>query len=174
MQCPFCGQDKDKVVDSRSSEGSRAVRRRRQCLACKRRFTTYERVEEAPRLTVIKKDGSRVPFDRQKILDGLKKASYKRAISDEQLTHLVEATEEEIYRRFDKEVPSTSIGDIVSAHLREVDKVAYIRFSSVYREFRDVGEFVDEVRELHESPGDAPGQRDLFDENAPGEEPGKE
>ncbi len=164
MQCPYCLQDNDKVVDSRSSEAGRAVRRRRQCLHCKRRYTTYERVEEAPRLTVIKKDGSRVPYDRQKILDGLRKATYKRPVADEQLMSLVDQTEEEIFRRFDKEVPSSQIGDIVSAKLRRIDKVAYIRFASVYREFRDVGEFLDEVRDLRETPSEVPGQHDLFDE----------
>ena len=162
MQCPFCGIDRDKVVDSRGSEGGRAVRRRRECLGCRRRFTTYERVEENIRLTVVKKDGSRVPYDRSKVLAGLQKACYKRPVSDEQLRHIVEAAEEDIFRKFEKEVPSTYIGDAISQQLRRVDKVAYIRFASVYREFQDVGDLIDEAEEVRDTPGEAPGQHDLF------------
>ena len=162
MQCPYCGQDNDKVIDSRSSEGGRSVRRRRQCIQCSRRYTTYERIEEAPRIAVIKKDGSRVPYDRQKVLEGLKRAAYKRPISDDQLRAVVDATEEEMFRTFEKEVPSKSIGDIVCKHLRKVDTVAYIRFASVYREFRDVGEFIDEAQDVRNNPPEMPGQRELF------------
>ncbi len=163
MQCPFCGDDNDKVVDSRSSDGGRAVRRRRECIRCRRRFTTYERAEESPRITVVKKDGSRVPYDRQKILIGLQKACYKRAVSDEALLKIVEASEEEIFRDFEKEVPSNYIGDVVARHLRKVDKVAYIRFASVYREFQDVGELIEEAQEVRDHPGETPGQGALFE-----------
>ena len=162
MQCPFCGQDSDKVVDSRSSDGGRVVRRRRQCLHCVKRFTTYERIEDTVRLTVVKKDGSRVPYDRNKILAGLQAACYKRPVSDRDLRGILEATEEEIFRGFDKEVPSSFIGDAVAKNLRQVDKVAYVRFASVYREFEDVGEFIDEAQNVMDSPQDGPGQGKLF------------
>ncbi len=165
MQCPFCGTDHDKVVDSRSSEGGLAVRRRRECLSCRRRFTTYERAEDKLRLTVMKKDGSRVPYDREKVLAGLQKATYKRPVSGEQLRQIVEASEEEILKNFEKEVPSTYIGDAVSRQLRRIDQVAYIRFASVYREFQDVGELIDEAREVRDTPAEAPGQKDLFAED---------
>jgi len=172
MQCPFCGADNDKVVDSRGSDGGRAVRRRRECLHCRRRFTTYERVDVAPRVTVIKKDSTRVPYDRQKVLAGLQKACFKRNVSDQQLLAIVEGAEEDIFARFDKEVPSTFIGDAISDRLRRIDKVAYIRFASVYREFQDVGQIIEEAREVRDLPEDAPGQKDLFDEaDSPGPEP---
>ncbi len=165
MQCPFCGQDNDKVVDSRSSDGGRVVRRRRQCLPCSRRFTTYERIEDTIRLTVVKKDGSRVPYDRNKILAGLRAASYKRPVTEQQLRAIVDGTEEEIFRQWEKEVPSTFVGDAVSQRLRVVDDVAYVRFASVYRAFRDVGEFIDEANSVLDSPTDGPGQRRLFGES---------
>ncbi len=167
MQCPFCGQDNDKVVDSRSSEGGRVVRRRRQCLACKRRYTTYERPEEAIRLTVIKKDKSREPYQREKIIAGLQKACFKQPVTDEQLRAIVDAAEEEIFREFDKEVPSSFIGDTVAALLREVDKIAYVRFASVYRQFADVGELIHEAKVAKDAPSIGREQKDLF---APQEE----
>ncbi|HOD81183.1 MAG: Transcriptional repressor NrdR [Planctomycetes bacterium ADurb.Bin126] len=163
MQCPFCGQDNDKVVDSRSSEGGRTVRRRRECLSCQRRYTTYERPEEAVRLTVIKKDGTRAPYDRQKILDGLLKACYKRPVTNEQIRSIVEETEERIFREFDKEVPSRFIGDEVANLLRELDKIAYVRFASVYRNFADVGELIEEARGVKDAPVIGPNQKGLFD-----------
>ncbi len=171
MQCPFCGVDDDKVIDSRSSEGGRAVRRRRECRSCKRRFTTYERVEEVPRITVVKRDGSRVPYERQKVLAGLQKACFKRPVSGAQLLRVVEATEEEVFRNYDKEVPSTVIGDLVGEELRKLDQVAYIRFASVYRQFRDVGELIQEAEEVRKAPPEAPGQRELFgdQERRPGQ-----
>ena len=164
MQCPFCGQDNDKVIDSRSSEGGRVVRRRRQCLACEKRFTTYERPEETIRLTVVKKDGSREPYGRQKIIAGLQKACYKRPVTDEQIRRIIESAEEEIFRNFDRDVPSNFIGDAVSRHLRTIDKIAYVRFASVYRQFEDVGEFIDEAREAGKTPTVPPGQKELFDD----------
>ena len=168
MQCPFCGADDDKVIDSRGSEGGRAVRRRRQCIRCHRRFTTYERIEDTPRLTVVKKDGSRVPYDRQKILSGLQKACYKRPITGEHLMRVVDAVEESILHRFEKEVPSTFIGDSVSEELRKIDKIAYVRFASVYRQFQDVGEFIDEAKEVREAPTLSPGQGKLFGKQGQG------
>jgi transcriptional repressor NrdR len=164
MQCPFCGQDKDRVIDSRSSDGARVVRRRRQCEACGRRFTTYERVEEAVRLTVIKKDGSRQPYDRQKVIAGLEQACYKRPVTDEQIRGILDATEEDIFRVFEKDVPSEFIGDTVARHLKNIDKIAYIRFASVYRRFEDVGEFIEEARGVKEMPVCGPEQKDLFEE----------
>lgn len=165
MQCPFCGGDNDKVIDSRSADGGRAVRRRRQCLACNRRFTTYERFEETARIIVIKKDGSRVPYDRQRLLSGLQKACYKRPVSDRQLQQIVEVVEENIFRNYEKDVPSSYIGDTATDCLRRLDKVAYIRFASVYREFQDVGELIQEASAVRDIPEDSPGQKELFDAN---------
>ena len=162
MQCPFCGQDNDKVVDSRSSDGGRVVRRRRECLACHRRYTTYERQEETIRLTVIKNDGTRENFQREKIIAGLQKACYKRTVTDDQIRKIVNAAEEEIFRSFDREVPSSFIGDVVVSHLQHIDKVAYVRFASIYRKFTDVGDLIDEAREVKDSPRVGPEQKKLF------------
>lgn len=170
MQCPFCGQDHDKVVDSRASEGGRSVRRRRECLVCSRRFTTYERPEGALRLTVVKKDGSREPYDRQKIVVGLQKACFKRPVTDEQLRGILEAAEERIFQQCDREAPSSFIGDTVSELLREVDQIAYIRFASVYRQFADVGELIEEARGVKDVPRVGPEQRKLFGSEATPEE----
>lgn len=145
MRCPFCKEDQDKVVDSRSSGSGRVIRRRRQCLACNRRFTTYEKTGESFKLHVVKKDKSRVPYERDKIISGLQKACYKRPVSAEQIQQIADRVEEDIFRRFDKEVTSAFVGECVMKHLRDVDKVAYIRFASVYREFKDAGELIDEV-----------------------------
>lgn len=163
MQCPFCGKDNDKVVDSRSSEGGKTVRRRRQCLVCQRRFTTYERPEETLRLTVLKKDGSREPYERQKLLAGLEKACSKRPVGGEQLRAIVEAVEEDIYRQFEREVPSSFVGDAVMRHLGEVDKIAYVRFASVYRNFQDIGELIDEATEVHRASPAGKEQKPLFE-----------
>jgi len=145
VRCPFCKENNDKVVDSRSSDAGRVIRRRRQCLVCERRFTTYEKTGESFKLHVVKKDKSRVPYDRDKILSGLQKACYKRPVSAEQVQQIADKTEEDMFRRFDKEVTSAFIGECVMKHLRNVDKVAYIRFASVYREFKDAGELIEEV-----------------------------
>lgn len=164
MRCPFCGADDDKVIDSRSSDGGRSIRRRRQCLKCGRRYTTYERAEERIRLTVIKRDGSRVPYDRRKLLDGVRRAAYKRPIAAERLEQLVDEVEEYLVARFEKEVSSQAIGERVSSLLRRVDPVAYVRYASVYRKFRDVGEFIDEARDVIDRRGDdVPGQQGLFE-----------
>ena len=162
MQCPFCGHDNDKVVDSRSTEGGRGVRRRRQCLACEKRFTTYERPEEAVRLTVLKKDDSREPYERSKLISGLQRACYKRPGGDTNVQHVVEAVEEELFCQFDREVPSSFIGDAAGRSLRDLDKVAYIRFASVYRDFADVGELIDEATEAKDAPLVGPEQKELF------------
>src|SRR6266568_1401119 len=148
MRCPFCDADKDhlKVIDSRTGEGDRAIRRRRLCLHCKKRFTTYERIEENVRLTVVKKDGTRVPFDRQKLLTGLERACYKRPIKLEQLQRLVDEVEEDDHRNYDKEVPSQVIGELVTERLRRLDQVAYVRFASVYRRFKTLDDLVQEAQ----------------------------
>src|SRR5436190_6562884 len=148
MRCPFCDAEKEslKVIDSRTCEGGRAIRRRRQCLVCKKRFTTYERVEEQMRLTVIKKDGRRVPWDRAKILTGLERACFKRPVPEDQLVRVVDEVEEEAFKKFDREVPSTMIGEMVTDRLRRLDQVAYVRFASVYRRFKTLEELVDEAR----------------------------
>ena len=164
MQCPFCGQDNDRVVDSRSSEGGKVVRRRRQCEACHRRFTTYERPESTVRLTVIKKDGSRQPYDRQKVITALERACYKRPITDRQVRSIVEAVEERIFQNWEKDVPSSFIGDTVGGCLQEVDKIAYMRFASVYRAFADVGELIEEAQEVKDRPVVGSDQKALFDD----------
>jgi len=150
VRCPFCKENRDKVVDSRSSDAGRIIRRRRQCLACRRRFTTYEKIGESFRLSVVKKDQSRVPYDREKVIAGLKKACYKRPVSVEQVQEIADKVEEDIFRNFDKEVSSAFIGERVMLHLRSVDNVAYIRFASVYREFEDAGELIEEVSQAIE------------------------
>lgn len=164
MRCPFCKEDQDKVIDSRSSEGGRIIRRRRQCLACKRRFTTYERVEDAVKLTVVKKDGSRVPYNRQRIIAGVQKACYKRPISMQQIENLAEEVEEEIFRRQGQEVSSRFIGEQTMTRLKVLDQVAYVRFASVYRDFQDLGQFIEEVNEVMDRKEPAPGQKKLFDD----------
>jgi transcriptional repressor NrdR len=148
MLCPFCRQEETKVIDSRASEDF-VIRRRRECLnrKCGRRFTTYEKIEEVP-LKVIKKDGSSVPFDREKIRSGLEKACYKRPVRADQIEHIISAVEGEIYQNFEREVPSRCIGELVFNMLREVDQVAFVRFASVYREFKDVNDFVEELEPM--------------------------
>jgi len=161
VRCPFCKEDSDKVIDSRSSDGGRIIRRRRQCLVCKKRFTTYEKTSESFKMYVIKKDDSRVPYDREKIIVGLQKACYKRPVSAEQIRQIADKVEEDVFRNFDKEVTSSFIGENVIRHLRDVDKVAYIRFASVYRDFKDAGELIEEVSQAI-SQSDFAGQSKLF------------
>ena len=145
MRCPFCKEDRDKVVDSRSSDSGRVIRRRRQCLVCQRRFTTYEKTGESFKLYVVKKDKNRVPYERDKLIGGLQKACYKRPVSAEKIQQIADKAEEDIFRNFEKEVSSAFIGESVMKHLRAIDKVAYIRFASVYRDFRNAGELIEEV-----------------------------
>lgn len=158
VRCPFCKEDNDKVIDSRSSEGGRVIRRRRECIACERRFTTYEKIGESFKLNVIKKDGTRVPYDREKILTGLQKACYKRPVSAEKIQDIADRIEEEIFRHYDKEVTSLFLGEQAMKHLRKADKVAYIRFASVYREFTDADDLLDEVSQaiMEQDLGDQP------------------
>ena len=147
MKCPFCGHQEDKVVDSRGSGDGSSIRRRRECLACGKRFTTYEHVEEQP-LMIIKKDGRREPFDRQKLLAGLIKACEKRPVSMDELERLVDELERELSQQFEREVPSRQVGERVMKKLHVLDPVAYVRFASVYREFKDVEQFMKELKEL--------------------------
>jgi transcriptional repressor NrdR len=154
MKCPFCGANKDKVVDSRESQDGEVTRRRHECLKCKRRFTTYEHVEEIP-LMVIKKDGRREPFDRKKILNGLIKACEKRPISMERLEEVTNKIEQTLYKRFDKEVHSKEIGEMLMESLHNLDEIAYVRFASVYRQFKDINQFVKELKEILNKPGAA-------------------
>ncbi|MHC4549141.1 MAG: transcriptional regulator NrdR [Planctomycetota bacterium] len=147
MKCPFCKADNSRVVDSRASADGFAIRRRRECLACGRRYTTYERIEESP-IRVVKKDGSREPFDRRKILMGLMKACEKRPVSMDALEDIVTRIEHLVTDQFEREVPSKFIGRRVMRELRKVDQVAYVRFASVYRDFKDVTEFMDEIQPM--------------------------
>ena len=147
MRCPYCKKDNDTVIDSRLSKGGFVIRRRRECLECKKRYTTYERVEQTP-VRAIKKDGSRVSFNRNKILKGLIRACEKRPVSIETLEEVADSIEQEIYRTFDREVPTKYIGELVMERLKSLDKVAYIRFASVYREFKDVNDFVKEAKPM--------------------------
>ncbi len=147
MRCPFCGHDETKVVDSRVSESQDAIRRRRECLACEQRFTTYERVEEMP-LMVIKKDGRREPFDRGKLLRGLAVATVKRDVSAEQLEDLIDDVEADLHDSFRYEIHAKQLGDLVLEHLKALDRVAYVRFASVYKEFKDLDEFTSELKGL--------------------------
>jgi transcriptional repressor NrdR len=166
MRCPFCNVDNDKVIDSRATEGGKSTRRRRQCLGCHRRYTTYERVEEKVKLSVIKRDLSRVPYDRNKIREAIRQSAYKRAISSERIEQVVDEVEEYLVTNFEKEVSSQTIGERLARVLRRVDKVAYVRFASVYRQFEDVGEFIDEAQELIDAAAeDIPGQQNLFEES---------
>ena len=159
MRCPYCKADDDRVANSRANADGTCVKRRRECARCGRRYTTYERVEERP-LRVIKKDGNRENFSRKKILDGLVKACYKRPLSIDQLNEMVDGIERELNERFETEAPSKEIGELVIAHLKEMDQVAFIRFASVYREFKDVSDFVEEagmmLREAREDSGGQP------------------
>ena len=147
MRCPYCGFVESRVLDSRPTEDGAAIRRRRECEECHRRFTTYEKVEEVP-LVVVKKDGRRERFDPQKILAGLLKACEKRPVPSEKLATMVADIEKELRSRGEQEVPSRDIGEMVMEKLREVDEVAYVRFASVYRQFGDLRRFVEEVQRL--------------------------
>lgn len=153
MLCPSCGHKEDRVVDSRGTREGAAIRRRRECVACSHRFTTYEYVERAP-ILVVKKDGQRVPYDREKVLTGLMAACQKRPISREQMDDLVSRVEQRVFDGARDEVPSREIGEAVMGELEELDEIAYVRFASVYRSFRNVNQFMDELRTIldrHES-----------------------
>ncbi len=147
MRCPKCGNTEDKVLDSRETKNGAVIRRRRQCLGCQYRFTTYEQVQREG-WWVTKRDGRREKFDRDKLRSGIEKACEKRPVSREQIEMQVEEIMDEIEKEFDREVPSTAIGEKVMKHLRQMDEVAYVRFASVYRQFRDIKEFADEIQNL--------------------------
>ena len=147
MKCPFCSSDEDKVIDSRSSNEGKSVRRRRECLKCDKRFTTYEYVEEIP-LMLIKKDGRREAFDRNKIINGIMKACEKRPVSVEKVEGIVDRVEKELQKSFDKEVKAQVVGELVMDLLHKVDEVAYVRFASVYRQFKDINQFMKELKDL--------------------------
>jgi transcriptional repressor NrdR len=152
LNCPFCGHLHDKVVDSRESKEGDSIRRRRQCLACERRFTTYERIDEVPYM-VIKKDGRREKFDRQKVLAGLLKACEKRPVSMSKLSELVNRVESKVIDSPDREITTTEIGEILMEGLRDLDKIAYVRFASVYRDFQDEQAFFNELKNLMRQKG---------------------
>ena len=153
MRCPFCGHPEDKVIDSRESKEGELIRRRRECLQCTRRFTTYERIDEIPYM-VVKKDGRREKFDRQKVMQGLLKASEKRPISMGKLAGIIDEVESRLSETPDRELSTTEIGEMLMRRLKGLDKIAYVRFASVYRDFQDVEAFLNEVSELREpEPG---------------------
>jgi transcriptional repressor NrdR len=160
--CPYCAEDKDKVIDSRASDGGVCIRRRRECLACARRYTTYERVEKTARLMVVKRDGTRVAFELQNVLRGLQAACGKRPIAESAKVKLAQEVEEEIHRSFDREVPSREIGKRVAIGLRDIDEIAYIRYASEYNEFRTLDDFAKELSNLQNRPRNLPNQQDLF------------
>ena len=147
MKCPYCGQVGDKVVDSRESKEGEVIRRRRECLGCARRFTSYERIDEIPYM-VIKKDGSRERFDRQKLISGLLKACEKRPVSMSSIEKVADRVEGALQDKPEKEISTEDIGAFVMNELRRLDKVAYVRFASVYRHFRDINEFMSELKDL--------------------------
>ncbi|MGQ0506468.1 MAG: transcriptional regulator NrdR [Myxococcaceae bacterium] len=151
MRCPFCQDPENKVIDSRESHEGAVIRRRRECLTCKRRFTTYERVEELNPL-IVKKDGRREAFDRDKIMAGLKKACEKRPVSVEQLDGLISDLERKLQESGEKEITSQVIGEELMRRLQSLDEVAYVRFASVYRSFRDIAEFMTELKDLLDDP----------------------
>ncbi len=145
MRCPFCKSDNDRVIDTRPSDDGSAIRRRRECLKCGKRFTTHERLEEMP-VRIIKKNGRREPFDRSKILTGIMRAVEKRSFSIEEVEKLVDTIEREILDMPEREISTRDVGELVMAKLRRVDEVAYVRFASVYREYRELEEFINEIR----------------------------
>lgn len=147
MKCPFCGKENTRVIDSRPAEENNSIRRRRQCDECGKRFTTYEKIETIP-LVVIKKDNNREPFDRSKIEAGIMRSCHKRPISVDQITALVDEVENTIFNMEEKEIPSSKIGEILMDRLKELDQVAYVRFASVYREFKDVNTFMNELKKI--------------------------
>ncbi len=147
MKCPYCHNNSDKVIDSRETQEGVSIRRRRECTSCGKRFTTYEYIEKVP-LMVVKKDGRREPFNREKILNGLMRACQKRPISMERLDQLVSEVESSIQKKFDQEVAAEHVGELVIEKLSQIDEIAYVRFASVYRQFKDVNQFMKELRDV--------------------------
>lgn len=152
MKCPFCNAEGTRVIDSRPADDNAAIRRRRQCEICGKRFTTYEKLETMP-LMIVKKDQSRVPYDRSKLESGMVRSCHKRPISTSQINTIVDSIENELFNSGEKEISSSRIGGLVMEKLRTVDQVAYVRFASVYREYKDVNTFIDEIKELLKSQG---------------------
>ena len=149
MKCPFCGEENTKVIDSRPADDNSSIRRRRVCDTCGKRFTTYEKIETIP-LIIIKKDNNREQYDRNKIEAGILRACHKRPISAKQINDVIDSVETELFNMEEKELPSTVIGEIVMDRLKDLDTVAYVRFASVYREFKDVNTFMDEFKKILE------------------------
>jgi transcriptional repressor NrdR len=164
MRCPFCGHLEDNVVDSREAKDGDAIRRRRECLECGRRFTSYERIDEIPYM-VVKKDGRRETFDRSKIINGLRRACEKRPISMAQLEAIVDDAEKEVQESLDRELSTSEIGKVIMRRLKNLDKVAYVRFASVYLEFEDVSAFMNELKALvsSRSTNSVPAKKPLID-----------
>jgi len=161
--CPACAANDDRVIDSRASDGGKAIRRRRVCNRCGKRFTTYERVETAGRLMVIKRDGTRQTFDPQKILAGIEAACGKLPIAAEAKSRIVEEIDEELHRKLEREVPALAIGERVAQRLRGLNQVAYVRFVSVYKEFRGLDQLIDEAQDARDqASSEVPGQGNLF------------
>ena len=164
MLCPSCKENRNKVIDSRLTENGSAIRRRRTCLVCNRRFTTKERVEQELRLSVVKLNGQRVPYQRDNVLSGVERACYKLEVSEEEVQRLVDGVEEDLFSRHDREVSSEQIGAYVGARLRQLNQVAYVRFMSVHRKFHSIDEFVDEIRDVRERHAlESPEQQSLFE-----------
>ena len=147
MKCPFCSHENTRVIDSRPAEDNNSIRRRRVCDECGKRFTTYEKIETIP-LIIIKKDNNRETYDREKISAGVLRACHKRPVSADQISALIEEVETQIFNREEKEIPSSDIGEMVMLKLKDLDAVAYVRFASVYREFKDVNTFMDELKKM--------------------------
>ena len=166
MRCPFCDADKDqlKVIDSRGCDGGTAIRRRRECVNCAKRFTTYEKIERPVRLMVVKKDGRRVPWDKGKILTGLERACFKRPVPEAEIIRIADEVEDEVFTAHEREVRSEVVGQLVTDRLRRVDQVAYVRFASVYKQFKTLEELMDEARAVLDARRfeDPPGQGRLF------------
>ena len=162
MICPYCGEDDDKVIDSRASEGGMAIRRRRECLGCHRRYTSYERIEKTARIVVVKKDGTRVAFDGSKILAGIQAACGKRPIPEDFKVKLAQEVEDEVHREFEREVPSVEVGQRVATRLRHLDEIAYIRYASEHYDFRTLDDLSKEVSDLKSRTRNLPNQQELF------------
>ena len=165
MHCPFCKTDDSRVTDTRVTDGGSTIRRRRECANCGKRFTTYEKPETSIKLMVIKKDVSRVPYDRSKIVTGLQKACYRRPVSEDRLEKLVDQIDEQLMAHYERETQSKFIGELSADLLRGVDDMAYVRFASVYREFRDVGELIEDAQDaMNRQSRRSPTQQELFEE----------
>ena len=166
MICPSCSENENKVIDSRLTEGGKAIRRRRVCQNCGRRFTTKERLEEELRITVLKANGQRVPYNRDNVLNGVEKACTKLDITEEQLQGLTDRVESDIFSNHDREVTSEQIGWFVGCELRKLDPVAYVRFMSIHRKYASIDEFIEEITDVRERVAqDSPTQQSLFDAN---------